>query len=148
MQVAGLDADQLGDAHPRGIQHLDQRLVAKAARRRDVGLREQPVDLFEVEELRQRRPGPRRAQIVGGALVSLLLDRDEAIEAADARHRAGDRARRQPARHQAADERFEIAPLQRIDVDAALRPQTRRARRGRARSSRRVFGDTRRTSRR
>ena len=64
-----------------------QRLVAQAARRRDVRLRQQAIDLVEVEKLRQRRPRARRLQVGGGTLLELSLEREKPIEAAHARDR-------------------------------------------------------------
>ncbi len=101
MQIARLDRHQLRHPHAARVEHFDQRLVAQAARRRDVGLREQPIDLVEVEKLRQRRPGARRLQVSGRALVELSLEREEPIEAADARHGPRHRTRRQSLSHQA-----------------------------------------------
>ena len=78
VEIAGAQMNQLGDAHPGGVQHFDQRAVPQAARRRDIGLLDEPLDLFDAEKLRQRRPRPRRLKIVGGICVEVLREHDEA----------------------------------------------------------------------
>ena len=97
---------------PGGVQHFDQRAIAQAARRGDVGLLDEPLDLFDAEKFRQRRPRARRLKIVGGIGVEMLREHGEAVEAAHGSDRARDRARRQPFVHHAVDEIFEIAAVQ------------------------------------
>ena len=71
MEIDRPDADELGDAHAGRVEQLDHRAVAQAERRRDVRLREQGVDLFEREKVRQRRPRARRLQVVGRAVLEV-----------------------------------------------------------------------------
>ena len=104
--------NQLGDAQPGGVQDLDERAIAQAARRRDIGLLDEPVDLFDAEKLRQRRPRARRLEIVGGICAEMLREHGEAVEASYGRDGARDRARRQPFIHQPVDETFEIVAVQ------------------------------------
>ena len=70
---------------PVAYSSFDHRAVAQAERRRDVRLGDQRVDLLERQELRQRRPGARRPQIVGRASVEPPIEDQEPVEAADVR---------------------------------------------------------------
>ncbi len=76
---------------------------------------DQLVDLIGREELRQRRPGARRHDIVGGTSGQAAFEDKEAIKTANRRDHAGDRARGQTARALAPDERLELAPIERLD---------------------------------
>src|SRR6185436_16023543 len=88
MQIRLAHTDELGDAQPGGIEQLDHRAVADAERRRYVRLRDQRVDLFTRQELRQRRPRAWRPQIVSRVAVEPPVDDQEAVEAAHRRDRA------------------------------------------------------------
>ena len=111
---------------PGRVQQLDHRAIAQAERRRDVGLRDQRVDLLEREELRQRRPGARRPQIVGRA----------AARAADrARGTGRSRGPRRPcARPSAATARASSAA--RTNASSAWRSSASSARPGAGRERR------------
>ena len=113
MQVRGPHAHQLGDAHPRGIQHLDQGAVAQAERRADVGLREKDVHFLERQELRKCGPGARRLKVAGGAGRQAAIEHQEPVIPTNGRDRSGDRARRQPACDLLADERLERVTIER-----------------------------------
>src|SRR5512145_208301 len=89
VQISWLQADQFRHAHAARVEHLDQRLVPQTPGRGDLGLREQPIHLLEVEEPRERRPRSRSAEILGRTLLIAMLERDEAVKAANARDRAG-----------------------------------------------------------
>ena len=56
--VSEAKSDELGDAQARCVEDLDERAIADAARRRDVGRRQQRVDLIEREKPRQRGERP------------------------------------------------------------------------------------------
>ena len=128
VQVDQPDGDQLADAEAGCIQQFDHRAIAEAERRRDVGLRDQPIDFFERKELRQRGPRARRAQVVGWIVFDRAIQGEVAIEAADGGDQARDRTRGEAARALIADERFEIAAVE--PVDAALEAGGKRGERG------------------
>ena len=104
--------NELGDPQPGGVQDLDQRAISEASRRRDVGLLDEPVDLFDGQKLRQRRPRAWRLEIVSRICGEMLREDGEAVEASHGRDRSRDRARRQAFVHQPVDETFEVVPVQ------------------------------------
>ena len=115
MKIVRTHGDQFGHPDSGCIEHFDHGLVAKPAWRRGVRYGEQLVDILQIEELREGRPGPWRLEIVGRARLAFLLERDEPEEPADARDRPRDRPRRQPARHLRTNERFQVPPGHRVD---------------------------------
>ena len=107
--------NQLGDTQAGGVEHFDQRAIPEAARRGDIGLLDEPVDLFDAEKFRQRRPRARGLKIVGGIRAEMLREHGESVKASYRRDRARDRARRQPFVHQPVDETFEIVAIQALN---------------------------------
>src|SRR5207244_7519270 len=89
--------------------------VAEAERRRDVGLRNQHIHLFEREGLRQRRPRTRRREIVGWTTVEAAVEDEELIEAADRGDHPRHGPRRQPALSLPPDERVERGAVERVE---------------------------------
>ena len=115
---AGRSDEQLRDAQAGGVQQLDERAIAQAARRRHVGLCDESIDVLDREVAWQHLPGARRPQIVGGTGRQAAVDDEKAVEAAVAGDGAGHRTRRAALRHQVAHEAFEIRARQRIDGPA------------------------------
>ena len=128
MQIADADADELAHANPGGIEQLDHRAIAEPERRRHIRLRDQRVDLRDREELRQRGPGARRLQIVGGIAMELPIDDEKPVEPAHRRDHARHRPRREAARHLLAHECLERRAIERVDA-ALARGGERRQRR-------------------
>ena len=62
-----------------------------------------------------RRPGAGRLKIVGGIVVQVLREHDEAEKAPDRGNHARNGARRQPFVHQAVDEMFQLVPAEQLD---------------------------------
>jgi hypothetical protein len=86
VQVGAAHADQFRDAHSCGVEQLDHRAIAQTTRRRDIGLSDQRVHFFQGEKFRQRRPRPRRPQILRWTVLQVAVEYEETIETADGRH--------------------------------------------------------------
>ena len=115
VDVGGADREELGYAHAGGVQQLDERPVADTEGRGDVRLVNQPIDVLQRKELRQRRPGPGRMEVAGRITADLAVAHQESVETADAGDEARDRPWRQAGGHAVADERLEVRLREGVD---------------------------------
>ena len=110
-------------------------IIARSRRPRgvdDVRLRDQRVDFLERQELRQRRPGARRAQIVGRVALEVA---DRAQEPVEAAHRGDRRAPPSAATaraHLLAHELPRARAIQRLERSACASAKPASPRRSRA----------------
>ena len=118
MEIGGSDADELGHPHPRRVEELDHGAIAKAERRRHVRLRDQRVDLLERKELRQRRPGARRLQVVRRTAGQTAVEHQEPVVSANRRDRSSHGPRGQPPGDLLAHEFLERATIERVGLHA------------------------------
>ena len=91
----------------------------------DVGLRQERVHVLDRQELRQRRPGRRRLQIVGRAAVEAPIEDEKPVEAAHGGDGPRDRPRRLPAPMLLPHERVERLAVEVFEMPRRARRQTR-----------------------
>ena len=114
-QVGGSNADELRHAHAGCVEELDHRAVSQTERRRDVGLRDERVHLFQLEEPWQSWPGLRRMEIVGRVVREPAVEDEKAVKAPNGRDGPSDRSGREPGCSLSPHERFEGPAVERFD---------------------------------
>ncbi len=112
VDVDGTQRHELGDAKASGVEQLDHRAVAHAARGVHVGRPQQRVDFVGRQEPGQGANRPRPADRRRGAGLETLVHHQVSIEGSDRRHDPRDRTRGAPLGHQVTDERLDTASIQ------------------------------------
>jgi hypothetical protein len=90
IQIAHGNAAQLGDAQAGGIEQLQHGAVAQAGGQGSVDGLQNPVDLLQIQELRDGLPLPRKAQVLGGIGFDQAFPQEKPIKIPKGGQMAGD----------------------------------------------------------
>ncbi len=119
MKIGGAHADQFRDAHAGRVEKLDHRAIPLSERRRRIGRRDQLVDFFQGQKLRERWPRTRRTQIVGGTAFEPAVQHEEPVEPANRGDASRHRSWREAAPHLLTHKRLQGGAVQALGLGLA-----------------------------
>src|SRR5262245_11980389 len=93
VDAASVEAHGLAHAEPRSVEKLDERAVAKGARRRPVCGLNEPLDLTRGKRARQTGATPRKIELGGGVVLAPAEQEEMVVEGAGSCCAPGDRGR-------------------------------------------------------
>jgi len=112
--IVDIERHQLAEPQAGGIQQLEHGAIARQVRAGALFALEQPLRRIDRERLRQRALRLRRAQADQRVGLEAVLAHQPVVPAAPGRERQRQRARREAAAVQHADEAARLSGIQRI----------------------------------